>query len=760
MPEYERSHHLHVDGVSTDLLVLRYEGFEGMNQLFQFEIDLASEEAVAFDDVVGKPVTLSTKVYEGEEPRYFHGIASRFEHVEHRPRTIVSRLTLVPKAWRLTQRFDARIFQDKTAVEVIEDVFKGAGLASGTDYKVSIQGTYPKREYCVQYRESDWDFVSRLMEEEGIAYFFEQTDSGHAVNLIDRTAGYPTVQGDATLVFRPPEGALATHVHGKHVTRISYAEEVRSGKVTLRDYDFKKPALSLEAGASGSADADLEVYDYPGEYVVPADGTALAAKRLGELQTSQKIGDGDSTCTHLLPGHTFTLSDHARDFLNQKYMVTRVEHYGTEPAAEAAEERQTPYKNWFEVIPATVRYYPPRVTRRPHIHGAQTAVVVGPSGEEVYTDEFGRVKVQFFWDRLGKKDDKSSCWIRVSQIWAGEAWGGMFIPRINQEVVVAFLEGDPDRPLIVGRVYHGTNVVPYPLPDNKTRSTIKSNTSPGGDGSNELRFEDKKGSEEIYLHGQKDWNIKIENDKTQLVGHDESLEVEQDRTKHVKHDQKETVDNDDTIEIGHDRKETIKNDETVEVKHDRKVTIDNDDTEQVSGKQSLTVVKSQTIEIDGKQDITVVKARTLTVDGDVTETFKKNYALAISSNVTETIDGKVEQKIAKDHTASVGGKLSLTVTGDAVESVTGKKSISVTGDIKITSGASTVTIKPSGEITIQGVQMSIDASGPLKVHGVTVDVKADAQATVKAPLVNVEADGIAKVKGAMIMLDGQMVNVG
>jgi len=443
------------------------------------------------------------------------------------------------------------------------------------------------------------------------------------------------------------------------------------------------------------------------------------------------------------------------DAWNASYLVTRIEHVGANVTWQHAEregEDVVPYRNTFDVMPADVVFRPPRVTRRPHIHGVQTAIVVGPAGEEIYVDEQGRVKVQFHWDRLGKKDDKSSCWMRVAQTWASAAFGAVFLPRINDEVVVTFIEGDPDRPLIVGSVYHGTNVPPYALPAEKTKSTVKSNSSKGGGGFNELRFEDKKGSEEVYLHAQKDWTIKVENDKNQVVGHDETLEVDHDRTKTVKHDQTATVEHDDT--------KTVKNDQTLTVQHDRSVTVQNDHTETVSGNQTISITKAQSLTVNDKQDITVAKKRTLTVNDDVSETYAAKLTLAVTGDVAQTLKAKHTLDVKADQTLSVGGKQTVTITGDSVESVSGKKSLSVTGDVKITSGSSTITIKPSGEITIQGVNMTIDASGPLQLHGATVEVKADAQINLKAPIVNGAADGQNTVKGAMVVLDGQMINVG
>jgi type VI secretion system secreted protein VgrG len=740
----------------VDVEVLHFEGHEAMSQLFDFDITVASTAAIDFAQVIRKKATLTVDLEDDSEPRVFHGIVGRIEQGNPEEKWSPYRLALVPRVWLLLHRIDSRIFQTLSVPEIVQQVLTGGGLANGTDFKLSVQNAYTTRDYCVQYRESDWDFVSRLLEEEGIFYYLDQTASGDVLVMADQVTAYPPIDGDDTLVFRSGAGVLGpSTTPGNHVSRFQLAEQVRSGKTTLRDWNFEKPSLLLESNKAGAVDSDLEVYDYPAEFQLKADGDDLAQVRIDELVGWRQTGGGESACSRLATGRTMTLAEHPRASFNTGYLITRIAHWGTRAEADRSGgegERQPLYRNEFELIPAATLFRPPRVTRRPHIHGVQTASVVGPAGEEIYVDEHCRVKVQFHWDRLGHLDEKSSCWVRVAQTWASGAFGAMFIPRIKDEVVVTFLEGDPDQPLIVGSIYHGTNVPPYALPDNKTRSTVKSNTSPGGGGSNELRFEDKKSSEEVFLHAQKDWTIGVENDKNQKVGHDETLEVDHDRTKTVKNDQTGTVDHDDTL--------TVKHDQSLTVQNDRSVTVQNDHTESVTGNQSITIGKAQTLAVSDKQDVSVSKTRSLKVDGDVSETFGAKLTVAVTGDVSETLSGKRTVAVSGDHSESVGGKESISITGDSVETVSGKKTFTVTGDVTITSGASTVTIKPSGEITIQGTQMKLDASGPLQIHGATIDVKADAQATLKAPIVSHSADGVHTLKGAVLVLDAQMINVG
>jgi type VI secretion system secreted protein VgrG len=716
-----------VTGLSQELRVVRFTGHEGLSELFRFDVILAAEDAaVSFDDVVGHPALLTMQGAAGEDARYVHGMVARFRQGDYGKKLTTYHVTVVPRPSRLLHRHDCRIFQAMTAPVVIQKVLEGAGLASGTDFRVALQGTYATRDYCVQYRESDWAFVCRLMEEEGIHYFFEHEADKHVLVLGDKPAVHAVIPGEATVPFRAPLGAM---VESEHVSRFHYAEEIRTGAVTLRDYDFTKPGLLLESKAKGSAFADLESYDHPGDYEVATTGDALAAVRLQERAALRKHGDGESGCDRLVAGSRFTLGDHLREAFNREWLITRVEHRGVDPRLSGAgPDGEISYENRFEVIPSDVPFRPPMITPRPTIKGVQSAIVTGPAGEEIFTDEYGRVKVQFHWDRLGKNDDKSSCWIRVSQGWAGEGWGAMFLPRINQEVLVDFLDGDPDRPIVVGRVYHGTNVPPYALPANKTRSTIKSNSTPGGGGSNELRFEDKKGSEEVYLHGQKDWTIAIENDKNQTVGHDETLSVTHNRSADVGNDQRETIGHDETFEVKNDRAKTVGHDEAEKIAHDRTIEVGNDHTESIGGAMSLSVAKAKTESVTENSGESVGKARTLSVGTD--------YSIDVSGNMSTTVGSNQSEKVELEKTLEVGSKLTIKV-GDA-----------------------TVTIEKNGDVTVQGANLSVKTTGDVKVESSgKVDVKASGDVNVEASgkvavkssgTMDVNASGAVKLKGASV----------
>jgi len=493
--------------------VVDFTSREEISAPFQVHLTLASEDDLHFDAVVSKEGLLT--VMGDRLERHFHGIVSEFTQSGMQGRFHLYRATLVPSLWTLSLRHNCRIFQTKTVQDIVQQILEEAGIPSDR-FAFRLQNAPQPREYCVQYRETDLNFISRLLEEEGIFYFFEHDRDKHLLVFGDGPMDYQPIPGEAEVLYRSAEMVPEE----EFVFSFVMSRQMTSGKMTLQDFNFQKPSLDLKSQKQTDAFSQLEVYDYPGEYLEPAQGKKLADIRLQEAVTFAESAEGKSVCPRFNPGFTFTLAEHERNSLNQDYLLVNVIHNGSQPQTleELAGEGGSSYSNQFVCIPASVTFRPGRNTPKPVVEGVQTAIVTGPPGEEVYTDKHGRVKVQFHWDREGQNNDKSSCWIRVSQAWAGAGWGAMFIPRIGHEVIVDFIEGDPDRPIITGRVYHGTNIPPYALPDDKTRSTIKSDSSVGGGGFNELRFEDKSGAEEVYLHAEKDWNIQVKNCESETVG--------------------------------------------------------------------------------------------------------------------------------------------------------------------------------------------------------------------------------------------------
>jgi type VI secretion system secreted protein VgrG len=487
------------------LLLRAFRGEERISGLFQFTLEMVSEDdAIDFQAIVGKAVTITLNLSNNTE-HYLNGIVGRFVQEETNLRLTRYFAEIHPWLWLLTKTSDCRVFQNKSAPDIIESVFSDLGFS---DFRNDLKANYDKRDYCVQYNETAFNFVSRLMEEEGIFYYFEHGSDKHTLVLGDDSPTNPTCSGGSPVHFRQ---SLVDHAQDLTITRCLVEEQVVTGSYAHDDFNFETPNTDLKV-ESKSDTPKFRVYEYPGGFVKKDSGEKRADLRLDALEQPQKIIRGDGFVRAFCAGHKFELKDHYRPDVNKTYVLQSVSHAAS----------QETYTNSFTAFPADLAFRPPRVTPKPTISGTQTAIVVGKAGEEIWTDKYGRVKVQFHWDQLGKNDENSSCWIRVDYGWAGKQWGGIFLPRIGQEVVVSYLEGDPDRPLITGAVYNSDQVVPYTLPDEQTKSTVKTNSSKGGGGFNEIRFEDKKGSEELYFHAQKDHNIVVENDRTKKVLHNET----------------------------------------------------------------------------------------------------------------------------------------------------------------------------------------------------------------------------------------------
>jgi type VI secretion system secreted protein VgrG len=534
--------------LGKDVLLLQsFRGHEGMSELFHFDMVMHSQNrSIAFDSIIGKKATIEV-IHDNGKSRYINGIVNSFSQGGASQTFASYHATIVPWTWLLTRTADCRIFQNKTAPDIIEQIFKDHSFA---DYKNKLHGSFTEREYCVQYRETAFNFISRLMQEEGIYYYFEHTADTHTLILANNPSEHKPCPNQPTARYESEWGAGRTE---EVVTEWSIAQEVRPGKFSIVDFDFEKPTLDLTASVTGADERKYEIYDYPGEYKTKGEGEQLVGIRMQEEEATRVSVTGSSTCRGFTPGYKFDLKEHYRKDLNKTFILTSVHHAadaGTNYESSESGTHSLEYSNHFECIPHPTPFRPRRTTPVPVVHGTQTAIVVGPAGEEIYVDKYGRVKVQFHWDRIGAYNEKSSCWIRVSQNWAGKRWGAMFIPRIGQEVIVDFIEGDPDRPIITGRVYNGGSMPPYALPDEKTKSTVKTYSSKGGGGFNELRFEDKKGSEQIFIHAEKNQDIRVKKDLMEWIGQDSHLIVKRDKMEKVEGDKHLTLTGDKNEKVG------------------------------------------------------------------------------------------------------------------------------------------------------------------------------------------------------------------
>ncbi|MHC4557342.1 MAG: type VI secretion system Vgr family protein [Planctomycetota bacterium] len=568
------------------LLLISMSGTEQLGRLFEYKLELASENhQIKSDSIVGQNVTIRLNLGAGGT-RYFNGYVSHFTQLTAYGRLARYRATAVPWLWFLSRTADCRIFQEKTVPEIITQIFRDRGF---TDFEDALSGSYRTWEYCVQYRETDFNFVSRLMEQEGIYYFFKHEDGKHSLVLADSASAHEPYPEFEELEYHPADKGTTTEecisdwVVETHLQPCSFA---------LNDFDFKNPKGDLQARTKVNREhtaADFEIYDYPGEYTETSNGEEYTKKRIEELQAQYEVATASSDSRGICAGFTFSLTDHPRDDQNDEYLITSMEYNieGGEFFSTGAGGGECAFSCSFKAIKSSQPFRSPRTTPKPKVSGPQTAIVVGPSGEEIYTDKYGRVKVKFHWDRYSKADENSSCWIRVAQVWAGKNWGAIYTPRIGQEIIIEFLEGDPDKPIITGRVYNGQAKPPYDLPGNKTMSTLKSNSTKGGEGFNEIRFEDKKGEEQIFIHAEKDQDTRVKNDCREYIGKECHLIVNDDQLEAVKGDKHSTVTGDRFAKTDGDQSFTVTGDQLVSISGDNHLTISGDQKEDIGGDQNL-----------------------------------------------------------------------------------------------------------------------------------------------------------------------------
>ncbi len=708
-----RTVELRAEAAPAPLLFHHLLGREELSRPFRYELEALSEkDDLSIRDLLGTGVTVTLARRDGSE-RHLHGLVARAEFRGSEGPFARYGLVLVPWLWFLGRRRDCRIFQEKTTPEILEAVMADWPVA---DFELALEGSYRPREYCVQYRESDLDFVSRLAEDEGITFFFRHRQGGHTMVLVDGPGPCAAVPGYETIPYFPPRERARRE--REHVDDWQASAEVRSGKAALEDFDFEKPRTDLlasDADPPPHALAEAEIYDYPGGYRELAAGDAIVRLRLEEELTGHARAAGTGNASGLACGARFTLEGFPRPVENRTWLVvaTEIELASERYRASRDDPQAEPFRCRFEAHDIEVPFRPPRRTPRPFVHGPQTAIVTGPAGEEIHCDRYGRVKVKFHWDRSDRRDETSSCWLRVSQAWAGAGWGAMHVPRIGQEVIVDFLEGDPDRPLVTGRVYNALAMPPWGLPGNATQSGIKSDSSKGGGGSNELRFEDKKGSEQVWLHAQKDEDIVVENDKTELVKHDETIEIGNDRSEKVGHDE--------TLAVGHDRTRSVGGDETVTVDGEQKVTVGKSRTDTVKSSEKRTVHIAQKQKVGGLRSVQVGAAQSHSIGANDSWRVIGGRTVKIGRGLKVEVGKERKTKIGQDDTLEVGGSRAAKVTKDRSTEIGGADTLKITKGLSIDAGeqvviktgSAAIAMKKDGTITITGKDVTIDASGKI-----------------------------------------------
>jgi type VI secretion system secreted protein VgrG len=676
------------------LLIESFSGTETLSGLYSFHVYMRSEKGpVSSDSMLGKPMTVTVNQVDGK-PRHFHGLVSRFGHSGSVEGIDWYYAEVVPWIWLLTRRSDCRIFQDQTVPDIVKQVFDKLGMK---DYKLALTRTYTKWDYCVQYHETDFNFVSRLLEHEGIFYFFEFEEKKHTLVLADNPQANAPAPGQAKAKFEPVGG-----YGDREATVTSWQEEdeLRPAKYSYRDHNFQLPDKSLQAERPSQAKAGgydkLEMYDYPGNYAnlfnkpdqrlgdVQKEGDTIAKLHLEASDTALKLLRGTSSCSAFAVGYRFDLTDYPNPGATAgPFLLTAIQHTAEQTSGYASDSSGAGYSNSFSCIPHKTPFRPARVTGKPAIQGPQTAVVVGVKGEEIYVDKFGRVKVQFFWDREHKKDENSSCWVRVAQPIAGKRWGASFWPRVGQEVIVAFLEGNPDHPLIVGSVYNADQMPPYLGDgfDSKHKNDprlmgIKSNTTSGGKGFNELRFDDNKGKEQVFVHAERNMDTRVKNESMENV----------DLNRH--------------LIVGTD-KDGKKGDQYELVYQDKHLNVKRNQVEQVEGNLQLTIGAGEASD-GGAMDLLVAGKKTETVGKDSDLHIKGDSKIKIDGGASLNVGGEQNTKVATTSALEAGTTIHIKSGATLVLEAGVQLSLKVGGNF--------IDINPAG-VSIVGTMVMINSGG-------------------------------------------------
>ncbi|AYD64767.1 type VI secretion system tip protein VgrG [Achromobacter sp. B7] len=583
-------------GVAFDVIEFTLD--EALSETYRLDLELSSfDPAIDFGALLDQTALFT--LWRGDAPvRHVHGIVTAFEQGDTGFRRTRYRAVVEPSLARAALCSDWRIYQQLSVPEILADVFKRHGI---TDYEQVTTNHHLVREYCVQAGETDLDFVARLAAEEGYFHRYAHTENSHRLIHGDRIYIHGEIAGGPVLYNPTPGGDQ----HQPALHRFVYTEQLRTARQTQRDYTYTHPQYDQEhthvAADLQHQDGRYERYDYPGRYKRDEAGKPFTQSRLLGLRRDARMAQVHGDDARLIPGVAFDLTGHPRDDWNHGWRPVRMRHHGIQHSSQeedgAGAEQGTRYGYTADIVPDKVDWKP-APSRKPLVDGPQIASVVGPPNEEIYCDEFGRIKVQFPWDRLGQNNEHSSCWIRVSQNWAGAGWGHMAIPRIGQEVIVSFLDGDSSQPIVTGRTHRSINPPPYELPRHKTRMTIKSQTHKG-EGYNELRFEDERDQEEIYVHAQKDQNIHVNHNETTFVGNDRSEQVEHDETITIGHDRSESVGSDEQVHIGQDRRHTIGQDDFLTIDRNHTIATGRDRTEDVGNNRRDKTVANHWIETGG-----------------------------------------------------------------------------------------------------------------------------------------------------------------
>ncbi|MDK1688280.1 type VI secretion system tip protein TssI/VgrG [Cronobacter malonaticus] len=703
---------LPVEGV----LFWKLSGREALSEPFMFTLTLLGTDARADRSaLLGQPVTVTIPTQALMTPRYLNGKVTRVavSAVElSGTRYAAYELTVEPDLWPMQRDRNLRIFQGQTVPQIVKTLLG----ESRVNMEERLSGSYRVWEYCVQYQESSLDFISRLLELEGIAYHFRHEQDRHTLVLTDAPGQYEPFPGYETIPYHVTPSGGSTDEEG--ISQWALEDSVTPGIYSLDDYDFRKPNAWLFQARQNPLSpqpGSIDVYDWPGRFVEHGHGEFYARIRQERWQVEHRQTQGTATALGIAPGHTFVLRNAPFFGDNGEYLTT-VAHYRFEENRYASgPDSNTLHEIRFEVIPADVPYRPAQKTPWPRTYGPQTAKVVGPQGESIWTDKYGRVKVKFHWDRLGKGDDTSSSWVRVSSAWAGQGFGGVQIPRVGDEVVVDFINGDPDRPLITGRVYNEASMPPWALPAAATQMGFLSRSKDGSpDNANALRFEDKAGEEQVWLHAEKNMDTEIENDETHSVGSNRTKTIGANETTTVKKNRTETVVENETITVHQNRTETVDGNETITIHSNRTETVDQNEDVRIGQNQSVTVNGAQTLRVDKTKTETIALASMLNVGLAQNTNIGAAYMLNVGAGWMTNVGAMQMHNVALKYSVNSGKDLSLSAGTTADFSAEDK--------ITLVCGESMIVLEQNGTITLSANKIKMVGEKVIDIDGTEINI--------------------------------------
>jgi type VI secretion system secreted protein VgrG len=753
MEAYKARYFFETPAVPAETLqVADFVGQDDISQIFRFDLNLVSADAeISFADVINKPATLT--MMRGDAPTKIHGLIADFQQGGRTADWVAYRATLVPRLWLLTLNYQSRVFQNMTVEEIISQILQEAGFGSD-DFRFALHGNYKPREYCVQYRETDLNFISRLMEFEGMYYFFDHSDDRETMVIVDDRSENPMIEGESTISYGTGGGLVAENEQ-ETVQDFVCREKIVTGKVVLKDYNYRTPETALKSESQLNGDMPGMYYEYGQHFKDSAEGNRLAKVRNEEIECTRRVMSGASNCVGLRSGFTFSLQSHYRSDLDGEYLITHINHFGSQGAGMGmGSGESSTYRNDFTCIPVDVQYRPLRLTPEPRIPGIMTAKVESAGGDYAYIDEDGRYRVKMPFDLSDKSNGGASRAIRMAQPYSGANYGMHFPNRANTEMVWACIDGNVDRPLGLSTVPNPSNKAPS-VAGNKAQCVIRSA------GQNELILDDTIGSENIIINGTKDCNIVIANDRNEKIGNNESLSVAVNRTVSVGADEKETVGANQTISVGANQTENIGGNASQTVGGSKAETIAIAKALSIGAAYQVSVGAAMNETVGAMKAEEIGGAKIVSVGGVSSENIGVNKVVSIGGLSSENVGvnksvnagGDISESAKGNFSCSADGKMELSAGGDLGISTKAQGVIDAASQLVLKCGGASIVLKSGGEIEINGTKITVNGTAQVTVKAANIESEATAGNTMKGTMVNVEASGVNTIKGPLVKIN-------